>query len=70
MKKIIAFASVLSFFISCSTSKQEYDTIIRNGIIYDGNGSEPYKGDIGIKNDTIAFIGDLSKATAKNEIIF
>ena len=67
MKKNIAFASVLSFFISCSTSKQEYDTIIRNGIIYDGNGSEPYKGDIGIKNDTIAFIGDLSKATAKNE---
>jgi N-acyl-D-amino-acid deacylase len=67
MKRIIAFASVLSIFISCSTSKQEYDTIIRNGLIYDGNGSEPYKSDIGIKNDTIAFIGDLSKATAKNE---
>ena len=36
-------------------------------MIYDGNGGEPYKADIGIKNDTINFIGDLSKATAKNE---
>ena len=36
-------------------------------MIYDGNGGEPYKGDIGMVNDTIAFIGDLSNATAKNE---
>ena len=42
--------------------------IIRNGMIYDGNGGEPYKSDIGIKNDTIAFIGDLSKAAGVNEI--
>jgi N-acyl-D-aspartate/D-glutamate deacylase len=45
-----------------------YDTIIRNGMIYDGNGGEPYKADIGINADTIAFIGDLSKEKAKNEI--
>jgi N-acyl-D-amino-acid deacylase len=37
-------------------------------MIYDGNGGEPFKGDIGIKDDTIAFIGDLSKAFAKIEI--
>jgi N-acyl-D-amino-acid deacylase len=37
-------------------------------MIYDGNGGEPYKGDIGINADTIAFIGDLSKASAKNEV--
>ena len=41
-----------------------YDKIIRNGMIYDGNGGEPYKADIGIKADTIAFIGDLSKEAA------
>src|SRR6186997_322149 len=61
----IAFTSIL---LGCNSEKQEYDTIIRNGMIYDGNGGEPYKADIGIKNDTIALIGDLSKATAKNEI--
>ena len=67
MKKITALACFASIFFSCNTNKQEYDSIILNGMIYDGNGGEPYKGDIGIKNDTIAFIGDLSKATAKNE---
>ncbi len=55
------------FLTACEAKHQDYDTIIRNGMIYDGNGGEPYKGDIGIKNDTIAFIGDLSKAAAKNE---
>jgi N-acyl-D-amino-acid deacylase len=67
MKKIIIALSVIILFISCKNDKQEYDTIIRNGLIYDGNGGDPYKGDIGIKNDTIAFIGDLSTASAKNE---
>jgi N-acyl-D-amino-acid deacylase len=66
MKKIVAFLFVLSFF-SCK-EKKRYDTIIRNGIIYDGSGGEPYKADIGINNDTIAFIGDLSGSIAKNEI--
>jgi len=53
---------------SCNDSSDEFDTIIRNGMIYDGSGNEPFKADIGIRNDTIAFIGDLSKATAANEI--
>ena len=66
MKKIVACLLVL-FIISCHSKKQEYDTIIRNGMIYDGNGGEPYKADIGLKNDTIAFIGDLSKAAGVNE---
>src|SRR5436190_199385 len=53
--------------ISCS-QKEKFDTIIRNGMIYDGNGGEPFKGDVGINADTIAFIGDLSNASAKNEV--
>src|SRR6185436_20382424 len=61
----IAFTAIL---FGCNSRKQEYDTIIRNGMIYDGNGREPFKGDIGINADTIAFIGDLSKASAKKEV--
>jgi N-acyl-D-amino-acid deacylase len=65
MKKIVVLTGII-FLISCN-QKKEYDTIIRNGVIYDGNGGEPYKADIGIINDTIAFIGDLGKASAANE---
>jgi N-acyl-D-amino-acid deacylase len=41
-----------------------YSVIIKNGIVYDGNGGEPYFADIGINGDTIAFIGDLKAAEA------
>jgi N-acyl-D-amino-acid deacylase len=66
MKYILVLLFFCSFFISCKT-KTTYETIIRNGIIYDGNGGEPYPGDLGINADTITFIGDLKDARAKNE---
>lgn len=46
----------------------KFDTIIRQGTIYDGSGNKPYVADIGINADTIAAIGDLSNASAKTEI--
>jgi len=55
------------FALSCHTPPK-YDTIIRNGTIYDGSGQPSFKGDIGIQKDTIAFIGDLSAATATQEL--
>ncbi len=66
MKQLLAiFAFIL---IQCSCKQVSYDKIIRNGMIYDGNGGSPFKGDIGIIHDTIAFIGDLSNEKAKDEI--
>ena len=62
----IIFISILLIFFSCNQKK--YDIIIRNAVIYDGNGGEPYKGDLAISGDTIAFIGDLSKEKAKVEL--
>ncbi len=68
MKRNFVFVIVTSlFFIACK-QKRQYDSIIRNGMIYDGNGGQAYKADIAIQNDTIAFIGDLSNASAENEI--
>ncbi len=62
-----ALLLLISFFIACQ-AKTGYDIIIRNGLIYDGNGSAPVKGDIAINADTIAAMGNLGNATAK-EII-
>lgn len=41
-----------------------YDTIIEGGSVIDGTGADAYYSDIGIKDDRIAAIGDLSSAQA------
>ncbi len=46
----------------------EYDIILRNGMIYDGSGKEPYKGDVAIKGDKIAAVGKIENAKGKQEI--
>jgi len=64
MKKLLVGLLV----ITACTSSPTYDIILRNGTIYDGSGDEPFFGDVGINADTIAAIGDLSEAKAKEEI--
>jgi N-acyl-D-amino-acid deacylase len=66
MKKLFFAAAVASLLYSCK-ARNAYDTIIRNGMVYDGNGGSPYKADIGVNGDTIAFIGDLQHAHARAE---
>ncbi len=66
MKNTLA-GCLLLLLVSCQ-STPSYNTIIRNGTIYDGNGGEPYKADIGINGDTISVIGDLKNAFAKTEV--
>ena len=51
-------------FIQHKDNKLQYDIIIRNGMIYDGNGGKPFKGDIAINADTIAAIGNLGDVQA------
>ncbi|HEV3411960.1 MAG TPA: D-aminoacylase [Puia sp.] len=63
MRKCYCTCAGLFLLFSCQT-KPHYDTIIRNGIIYDGTGQAPHKGDLAINADTIAFVGDLSGAEA------
>jgi dihydroorotase/N-acyl-D-amino-acid deacylase len=45
-----------------------YDLVIRNGKIIDGTGSPWYSADLGIRDGRIAAIGNLSRATASQEI--
>jgi dihydroorotase/N-acyl-D-amino-acid deacylase len=48
-----------------SCSNADFDIVIRNGTIVDGSGNEAYKRDIGIIDDQIIKIGDLSNHTSK-----
>ncbi len=59
--------TLLSFLFLFSCSK-DYDVIISNGTVYDGSGQQALQVDIGITNDTIAFMGDLGEASARTKI--
>lgn len=45
-----------------------YDTILRNGTLYDGSGGAPYLGDVAIRGDAIAAVGNLGDAHGRREI--
>src|SRR5213080_2989019 len=56
----------LFLLLGCAVvSAQDFDVIIRNGTVYDGNGGEGQHVDLAIKGDRIAGLGDFSKASAK-----
>jgi N-acyl-D-amino-acid deacylase len=59
---------LLTLIVLNSCQKQKYQIIIRGGTVYDGTGSPGVVADVGINADTIAIIGDLSKAVAETEI--
>lgn len=66
MKKLL-FLTICSLLIgACNESR--FDVIIRNAQIIDGSGEALFVGDVGINADTIAAVGNLSKAVAEREI--
>ncbi len=62
--KLVLFAAL--FLSSCTST--DYDLIVREGLIYDGDGGTPFTADIGIRADTIAFVGNLERATAETDV--
>jgi N-acyl-D-amino-acid deacylase len=67
MKSTFSLFAALFLLIACS-SPETYDVLIKNGQIVDGSGNPGFVGDVGIRADTIASIGDLADAKAELEI--
>ncbi len=59
---------LLILLATACAPKEKFDVIIRNGTIYDGTGTKAFRGDLAIRADTIAAIGDLKNAGAAMEI--
>lgn len=67
MKSTYSLFAAFFLLFACS-SPETYDVLIKNGQIVDGSGNPGFVGDIGIRADTIAAIGDLADAKAELEI--
>lgn len=59
--------SIILLVAGCSENI-EYDIVIQNGTVYDGNGGEPISSDVGIIGSEIITIGNLSQAKSKTVI--
>lgn len=61
--RVFLITACLLVFLS-DTQAQSFDKILRGGLVYDGLGGAPVRADVGIRKDTIVFIGDLRNASA------
>jgi N-acyl-D-amino-acid deacylase len=70
MIKILSFLIiVILLLLGCHEREaQRFDTIIRHGMIYDGQGGKPFLADVAIHHDTLAAIGELRQAIGTTEI--
>src|SRR5260370_37653308 len=57
-----------SFSKQSQEAADRFDIVIKNGHIIDGTGNPWFAGDVGIREDRIAAIGDLKEADAKRVI--
>src|SRR6267142_3767579 len=60
-----ALAALLFVLISPAARAQDFDLLIRDGLIVDGTGNPAFHGDIGIREDRLAALGHLTGKTAK-----
>src|SRR5258708_14907072 len=66
---LVIMTTLLPFKLSSNTTAAtDYDLLIKHGRIIDGTGAASVIGDIGIKNERIAKIGNLANATATRTI--
>ncbi len=53
----------------CAVSTgEEYDVVFRNAQVVDGSGTPAFPGDVGVRGDRIAAVGDLAEATGAVEL--
>jgi N-acyl-D-amino-acid deacylase len=65
---LIALTLVLAVPALAAPAQVQHDTVIRNGLIYDGSGKPPYVGDVAIDKDRISYVGPHAPGKGRSEI--
>jgi len=71
---LLRLTLLLTLLTSCAPAQpvrepdERYDLVIRNGVVYDGDGGPGRRVDVGIRADRVVALGDLATASATTEI--
>jgi N-acyl-D-amino-acid deacylase len=71
MKRVLALALLLTLLPAlplAGQKPQDFDVIVKGGMVYDGTGRAPRRADVGIRGDKIVALGDLSKRSARTVV--
>ena len=61
-------ALALAASSALQAAEPRYDTVIRSGLVVDGSGQPPFKGDVAIKGDRIAYVGPHAPGKGRHEV--
>ena len=65
---VVACGLTVSGAFAASSDTTRYDVLIAGGTVYDGNGGEPFVGDVAIQGDRIAYVGRHAPNPARERI--
>jgi N-acyl-D-aspartate/D-glutamate deacylase len=65
---LLLFAVLAGTVHAAQTDNNRVDLIVRNGVIYDGSGGNPVRGDVAVKAGRIVATGKLQDYTADKEV--
>jgi N-acyl-D-amino-acid deacylase len=65
---LTVLAMALALPAIAAPTEVAHDTVIRNGLIYDGSGKAPYHGDVAIDEDRITYVGAHAPGRGRSEI--
>jgi len=70
MRTVIAamFVAAVISALAAGATESDHDTIIRNGLIYDGSGTAPYVGDVTIDGDRISYVGKRAPGHGRTDV--
>jgi N-acyl-D-amino-acid deacylase len=70
MRTVIAamFVAAVISALAAGATESDHDTIIRNGLIYDGSGTAPYVGDVTIDGDRISYVGKRARGHGRTDV--
>ena len=64
---LAASAGAMPYGVAAADAAPAYDVVVRHGMIYDGSGAAPLRGDVAIKGDRIVYVGPRAPGKGKEE---